>query len=359
MNWKKRRSRLLAKSWGRILLRSLSWAYGFGAMSRGLLYDLGLLRARAVAARVVCIGNLTAGGTGKTPAAVLAAMTLRSKGVSTAILSRGYGRPQKGREISVLVDESASSWKQCGDEPWMMHQLLKGQGVPILVSPDRIRAGTQAVNFYHSRVLILDDGFQHRALKRDLDIVLIDAAAPFGGRHFLPYGDLREAPYALRRAHLVVLTHSDLISPADLSALREEIRRLHAKVPVLESVHAPDFLFDAKTDARLPLEHLQGLGVVTLAAIAVPEQFEAMIERLGARVAQKWQYPDHHRYTLDELSALSRLAGEAPLVTTFKDIVRFPDGWRDLLSREVYVLAVKLEIVKGREIWDAALGRLA
>ncbi|MDD5657292.1 MAG: tetraacyldisaccharide 4'-kinase [Elusimicrobia bacterium] len=357
--WRKRRARLQRSPWGRPLLRLLALGYGAGVAARGWLYDLGVLRRRAVAARVVCIGNLTTGGTGKTPAAILAALTLRRRDHPVAILTRGYGRPEARRGVQVLNDDSELTWRQCGDEPWMMHQALKGQGVPILISPDRVEAAEAAVTFFSSRVLILDDGFQHRALKRDLDVVLVNAADPFGGGELLPLGNLREPVRALRRAHLILLTHVDRVSEPRLHALREEIRRLCPKTPLLESLHRPDFLFDAKAERRLSLDSLDGRRVGSLAGLGDPAQFEAALAAKGMVLAQTWRYPDHHRYSGRELRSMDHLLAGLPLVTTFKDLVRFPSDWRRTFSGEIFVLAIKLDIVKGKNAWIDALIDLA
>ena len=358
MTWQARRAGLLKTTGGRVLLWLLSIGYGGAVMARGLCYDLGLLRSRKAGAKVVCIGNLTTGGTGKTPATVLAAQTLRRSNHAVAILSRGYGRPQRSPAICVINDNSALDWQQCGDEPWMMHQILNGQGVPILVASDRVRAAAQAVTFFNSRVLILDDGFQHRRLQRDLDVVLVNAVDPFGGRRLLPMGNLREPLRALRRAGLIMLTHVDQVPDAVLAALREEIIRINPRAPLLEAVHRPDFLLEASTGRRFPLAHLAGSPVGTLSGLGAPEQFESCLERNGLTVAQRWRYPDHHRYDSAELGSISHLLGALPLITTYKDLVRFPPDWHQSLSGQVFVLSIKLDIIKGAEVWNETLQRL-
>jgi tetraacyldisaccharide 4'-kinase len=359
MGWQRRRARLLKTPWGRLLLWTLSLGYGAAVVIRGWLYDLNILRSRRVDAKVVCIGNLTAGGTGKTPATILAALTLRRRDQPVAILSRGYGRPEKSSEVRVLQDGSGLDWRQCGDEPWMMHQLLKGQHVPILVAPDRVRSATQAVASFQPKVLLLDDGFQHRRLQRDLDVVLVDSLDPFGGGSLLPLGNLREPRRALRRAHLIMLTHVDQAPEAQLRTLREEIHRINPAAPLLESIHKPDFLLEVMTEVQVPFTRLQGRPVATLAGLAAPEQFEGSLEAHGIRIAQKWRYPDHHRYTHRELASIGHLRAGMPIVTTFKDLVRFPADWRELLAQEVYVLAIRLEIVRGKNTWNDALLGLA
>lgn len=359
MTWAKRRSRLKASWGGRALLGAAALIYGAGVLVLRGLYAVGALPRKRLAAKVICVGNLTTGGTGKTPAVLLAAETLRKRGHEVAILSRGYGREAPKNEVSVLFDGRHRDWRQCGDEPWMIHQSLQGQGIPVLVCSDRAKAGDLAVEMYGSRILILDDGFSHLRLHRDLDIVLINARNPFGGRHLLPLGDLREPVSALRRAGMVVITHADRITAAELAHLRSDIDSIHPEVPVLESVHKADHLLDVKTEANLPLKHLQDKSVVALSGIGDPLSFETTLESLGASLAQSWRYPDHHPYTLRELQSMENLRDGLPLVTTHKDFVRLPHDWRNRLSGEVLVLAVKLELLKGRNIWIDTLEALA
>jgi len=359
MSWAKRRENMRKSLGGRAALRAASVAYGAGVLGRRLLYDLSVLRRRRLRARVICIGNITTGGTGKTPAVLLAAETLRRRGHDVAILSRGYGRTAKKKDVTVLLDGRHTDWRECGDEPWMIHQALQGLGVPVLVCPDRAKAGDLAIEMYGSRVLLLDDGFQHTRLHRDLDIVLVSARDPFGGRRLLPAGDLREPISALRRAQLVVITHADRVTAAELTALRDELETLLPGIPVLESAHRSDHLLDVRSDRKLPLTHLKERTVVALSAIADPLSFETGLESLGVAVAQRWRYPDHHAFSESEMRSVQALRGDLPIVTTLKDFARFPGGWENLLTGEVYVLGVKLEMLKGRNLWIDTLDRLA
>lgn len=358
-DWAGRRERLRKKAWGRALLWALSFVYGLAMRLRRRLYELGALKSQKLPAKVICIGNLTTGGTGKTPAVLLAATTLRRRNHPVAIISRGYGRPKKNAEVITLLDEEPPPWTVCGDEPWMMHQALHGQSVPILVSPDRAKAGHEAITFYHSRTLILDDGFQHLKLQRDLDVVLVSAVDPFGGGGLLPIGNLREPAGALSRAHMIVLTHADRVSPDALESLKDRVRALNATAPLLEAAHKPDFLVDLKSNKRFKLAHLEGRKVVSLCGLGDPGGFEEQLSRLGEIVAQKWRYPDHHPYRMRELRSLENLRRDMPVVTTFKDFTRFPKDWREALAGEVYALSIKLEILKGRNIWTDTLLKLA
>lgn len=359
-NWEHRRARMKKKILGRAFLTVASLFYAAAMIARRKLYELGLLKSKRLDAKVVCIGNLTTGGTGKTPAVLLAAQTLRKHDVPTAILSRGYGGAlAKRKEVVTLLDNDPPHWTECGDEPWMMHQALAGQEVPILVCPDRGKAGEQAVTFYHSKVVILDDGFQHLKLKRDLDIVLINAADPFAGGHVLPLGNLREPVSALSRAGLVLLTHVDLVEPAAIEKIKETVKTVNPKAPILESQHKADFLLDVRTDKKLKLETLEGKGVVTVCGIADPTSFEGQLARIGAKVKQRWRYPDHHPYRTRELRSIEELRHGAPIVTTLKDFTRFPEKWAETLTGDVYVLAIKLDIIKGRNQFSHALLSLA
>ena len=357
--WAKRRERLKSSLGGRALLGAASLAYGAGVMARRGLYAAGVLKRKRIKAKVVCIGNLTVGGTGKTPAVLLAAETLRKRGHDVSIVSRGYGRTASAKEVSVLLDGRHTDWRECGDEPWMIHQSLQGQGIPVLVCPDRAKAGELAVEMYGSRVVILDDGFQHLHLHRDLDIVLVNARDPFGGRRLLPLGDLREPLSALTRAGLVVITHADRVTAAELTRLREDIDSLHPGVTIVESAHKADHLLDVKTEARHSLHHLKGKAVVALSGIGDPLSFETQLESLGIKVAQSWRFPDHHPYTSRELKSIEDLRGGLPVVTTHKDFVRLTDDWRERLSGEVFVLGIKLELLKGRNAWLDLLESLA
>jgi tetraacyldisaccharide 4'-kinase len=358
-SWSKRRARLRASLPGKALLGAASLAYGAGVLGRRALYALKVLPRKRIEAKVICIGNLTTGGTGKTPAVLLAAETLRRRGHEVSIVSRGYGRTAPKKDVTVLIDGRKTDWRLCGDEPWMIHQSLQGQGVPVLVCPDRAKAGALAVEMYGSRVVILDDGFQHLRLHRDLDVVLVNARDPFGGGRLLPWGNLREPVSALRRAQLVVITHADRITAPELSALRERIHAVHPGVTILESAHKADHILDVRTEQKRALTNLKGRPVAVLSGLGDPLAFESQLESLGATIAQAWRYPDHHAYAEDELKSIEALRGGLPLVTTFKDFVRLPGRWREILSGEVLVLGIKLEILKGRNQWIDTLDALA
>ena len=349
------REDLRRKWWGRAALVVMSWAYGAAVALRDAAYAVGLRRANHVGRRTVCIGNLTVGGTGKTPAVLLAAQVVRKSGLKPAILSRGYGRSLKGRDVQVLLDQREAPWQETGDEPWMMHRALKGAGVPILVSPDRVASAQTAVRYYEPDVIILDDGFSHRRLARDADIVLLSALDPFGGGRLLPAGDLREPLVALRRASLVVITHADMAPAGRIDEVRAAVAAVRPDLRVAEAAHKSEGLYDLKGDARKSLRWLKDKRIVCLSGIGSPESFEAELRKAGADIAQTWRYPDHHPYTEAELRSLESVRGDLPLVTTFKDLPRLPERWKELLPGEVLALGIRLEITKGRAAFEQTL----
>jgi len=201
-------------------------------------------------------------------------------------------------------------------------------------------------------VLLLDDGFQHRRLHRDLDVVLINALDPFGGGSLLPAGNLREPLKALRRAGLAVITHADQVTEQELSSIREQISGIQPGLEILESAHRPDFLFDLKDDKRRRLAYLKNKPIGCFSAIGDPKSFEDLLRRTGARLVQTWRFPDHHPFSRDELRSINNIRDGRPIVTTLKDFPRLPSGWQDILEGEVLALSVRLEITKGKKVWE-------
>ena len=344
---------------GRLVLTAASWAYAAAVVTRRRLYEAGVLKSKKLPAKVICIGNLSTGGTGKTPAVLLAAQTLRKRNHHVAILSRGFGRDGDAKRLTTLLDDEPPAWTECGDEPWMMHHALMGQNIPILVCSDRVKAGAQAVTYYHSKLLILDDGFQHLKLQRDLDVVLVNALDPFGGGSVLPLGNLREPIGALSRAGIIMITHSDAVDAAALDAIKERLRSVNPKAPILEAAHKPDFLLDPRTGKRHKLDHLDGKPAVSFCGLADPASFESLLDRIGVKTTQRWRYPDHYPYKAADLKSIAKVAGKLPIVTTFKDFTKLPKGWEKHVEGEFLVLAIKMEILKGRNVWIDSLLKLA
>jgi tetraacyldisaccharide 4'-kinase len=296
-------------------LRQALWPlgclYGCVAAVRNLLFDRGLKTVRRLEVPVVSIGNLTVGGTGKTPTVLWLSQLARDRGRRPGVLARGYGRA----EGALLNDEGLMLQRRL---PWLLQRQ----------DPDRVAAGQQLVAD-GADFVILDDGMQHRRLHRDVDVVCLDAVLPFGNGQCLPAGDLREFCSGLRRADVVLLTRADLLPSDQLAARIVRIRQLarRSDLPVHATCHRPSDLLRRPADESLPLEWLRGRQVVLLSAIARPQSFRQTVESLGADVLADHRYRDHHRFSAREVELVSRAAADAGavLLTTEKDDARLAD----------------------------------
>ncbi len=333
------------------LLTFLSLIYGVVVLLRDAAYRLRLFRARGLPVKVVSVGNITLGGTGKSPTVVNIASLFRSRGKRPVIVSRGYGRKDE-KAVEVVSDGSSGAVlgpDRAGDEPAMMAARLRG--VPVVVGSDRYRAGMLAVERFHPGVVILDDGFQHRRLERDLNIVLIDASDPFGNAKLFPAGILREPPAALRRADAILITRADT-GGASLDELQRSIGR-HTGAPIMKARYVPADVVDLTTGEARPHTALRGSRVFAFAGIARPESFFSLLRALGALVVAVREYTDHYQYTRSDLAGIFSGAVEnnaVMIVTTEKDAIRL----RNMAREGIWALRVELE-VQEKEAWEAML----
>ncbi|HEU4369195.1 MAG TPA: tetraacyldisaccharide 4'-kinase [Methylomirabilota bacterium] len=323
--------------------------------AREWMYARGVLRSRTLDCPVVSIGNLTVGGTGKTPAVELAVRTLQDLGHRPGVLSRGYGR--RGGGVQVVADAASIRLdaEEAGDEPFLLARRLPG--VPVVVGPNRYEAGRVARARFNVTAIVLDDGFQHRTLEKNLEVVMARAAMPWGNGRLLPGGPLREPLDGLRRAHLVVATGARGL--ADAAEVTATVARVAPGVPVLTAVHVPTECFESSTMRFVPLSALGGARLVGFAGIGSPAGFRRTLGETAVAVAGFEEFADHHWYTREDLAGLDRRAAEARadgLVTTEKDWVRL----RALpaLRRPVYVLSVRLRLTSGEAEWRRAFERL-
>ena len=342
---------------GGVLLWPLSaaeWLFRAGAALRGALYSGGVLRAERAGVPVVSVGNLAAGGAGKTPVAMAIAARLRSRGRRVAVLSRGYGATRSHARVVSDGKELLLSAEEGGDEAVLVARRLPG--VAVLCGPRRAELARLARGALGADVLVLDDGFQHRALARDLDVVVLDAGNPFGNGHLLPRGPNREPRHALRRAGLVWLSRVEGASPEGLETLRELAREATGHEPV-ESRHRPVDLLDGRLRESFGLGALRGRPVRLLSAIARPAAFRRTVEALGAVVTGEHRYRDHHRFRAGELrevlGAAEGSAGGEWVVTTEKDAVRL--GPEAAGHPRLRVLRIEAQVVRGEEVLERAL----
>ena len=334
----------------RAFLHLLSHPYRGVVLLRLTLFRKGLLRSHRIGCAVASVGNLTVGGTGKTPVVERLAADLSARGRKVAILSRGY-KSSGGKGAVRIVSEGGAlllDSKRAGDEPFMLAKNLRG--VAVLVDKNRVECGKVAIRDLGCDFLILDDGLQYVKLGRRFDIVLIDREAPFGNEFLLPRGTLREPPGNLRRASHILITKCD---GSDLSALHERIRTLNRTAPIIECRHRPVELQNLGTGEKVGLSSLQGMRAAAISGIASPESFEQGLQRLGVHLELTESFADHHRFSKREierfLKRCSRRGIEA-ILTTEKDAVRMPR----LLNSEIPILylRIEIEILTGGEEWE-------
>ena len=354
----------------RAILYALSFIYDRLVQLRLYLYRKRILRERALGCLVISVGNLTVGGTGKTPIVEKFARALQVGGRRVAILSRGYKSvprkrnwPDRLRRKDADPPRVVSDGKSllldsltAGDEPYMLAHNLKD--VIVLVDKDRVKSGRFAIDRWGVDTLLLDDGLQYLHLKHRLDMVLVDRQAPFGNEFLLPRGTLREAPRNLRRASYIFIT-KNTGEPND--ALIQRIRRYNRTAEIIECAHKPLYLQNVFSDEQLPLERLRDAFIGSICAIAAPESFEGALKKLGAHVDLAKRYIDHHYYTEAELTNFIHRCIRrdlAMIVTTEKDAVRMPRLTEAQVEVSIYFLRVEIEILSGRESWEHCVARI-
>lgn len=356
----------------RVLLYIFSKLYEvIGVKIRRFLYNWRIIRDSTLGVQVIAVGNLTYGGTGKTPVVEKFARALQDEGRTVAILSRGYRSkpPPLGKRLmdkllfredstpprvvsdgkSLLLDSETA-----GDEPYMLASNLKN--VVVLVDKDRVKSGRYAIEQFGCDTLLLDDGFQYWKLRgRRHDIVLVDRQQPFGNGHLQPRGSLREPPSHLDRANTIFITKSD----GNTEELRKRIGQYNSTAGVIECIHHPLYFEDVFTGERHELDFIKGRKVATLSGIAQPESFVQSLPPLGATVVYSKSFTDHHRFTQQEvLNTINRSKKRQAdcIVTTQKDAVRFPKiDRRDL---PIYFMRVEIKILSGADGFEDCVRKI-
>jgi tetraacyldisaccharide 4'-kinase len=322
--------------------------------AREWLYGRGLLKSRALPCRVVSIGNLTVGGTGKTPAVEVAVQTLVAFGHRPAVVSRGYGRSTRG--VQVVADAASISLdpEESGDEPFLLARRLPG--IPVVVGSNRHDAARVAIEKFGVTAIVLDDAFQHRTLAKDLEIVMARAQRPWGNGRLLPAGPLREPLASLARADLVVATGA--LGPGGAREVVEAVDEHAPRVPVLTATLVPSECWEAGRMQPISLAALGGKRFAAFAGIASPAAFAATLRSTGAVVEELAEFADHHWYAADDVARLDARAAELgveALITTEKDWVRLRR--LRLPRRPVYVLSIRLVLQTGEPAWRQAFRR--
>ena len=352
------------------LLVGVSKVFSFVVQIRFLLYKNRILHDQHLGCLVIVVGNLTIGGTGKTPIVEIFARHLTKRGRNVAILSRGY----KSKNENILkkwwrmISHSAPpppkivsdgrklilNSEMAGDEPYMLAKNLPG--VFVIVDKNRVKAGIYAIKNFGVDTLILDDGFQYLALKEQLNILLIDKTNPFGNNHLLPRGILREPIKHIKRASYIFVTKSN--GNTD-KVLENVIHRYKPDAEIIECAHRPDYLQKVNGEERLEVSTLKGKTVAAISGIADPKSFEDFIIDSGAQIKLRRRFLDHHRFSSLELEEFFNRATKFNLgmvVTTEKDAVRIPIDYEPQIP--FYFLRLKIEILSGVSDFDEAVSRI-
>jgi len=316
----------------KIVLWFLSLVYSFFVMLWTLFYNIGILKKYRLPTRVISIGNLTVGGVGKTPLVEFIAKVCQSKNIRAVILTRGYmgNRTVDGRRTS--------------DEALMLEKELSG--VPILVGSDRVQNARSYLKHNNADVFLLDDGFQHLKLSRDLDIVAIDATNPWGNGFLLPRGILREPKSALKRAQMFVLTKTDL-GIKHLTEIKEELQLISPETLIIETIHQPVCFVDARSGETVDLELVREKRICAVSSIGSPDSFMQTLKKLGADIGKHFSFMDHHNYQREDVVSIGKTClnlGITKIVTTEKDCVKLKHFF-DVIPDQIRVLSLKIRIV--------------
>ncbi len=347
-----------------VVLKGLAILYGIGVQCRTQLFRKRWRVSHRLPCKVVSIGNITLGGTGKTPMSVYMARLIHGFGCRVAIVSRGYkGSAEKNGGVvsdgqALLMDPSSA-----GDEPFLMAQQLLPLGIPVIVGRDRVRAGRQAVQRYQTEVIVLDDGFQHMRLARDLDIVLLDAQQPFGNGYLVPRGTLREPLSSLSRADACLLTRCPPAAIVKRFTGQSQTNRNPAgddrRRPVFAAAHAPFIseYFSAKHAdgwaAKIQMNEWHGCPVFAFSGLARNDTFQKMLCEMGFELRGYAAFADHHDYSHEDILAIARQAdrkGAHLLVTTEKDRVKLDASW--FRNMPLLVVGVRMDLGADTETFE-------
>jgi tetraacyldisaccharide 4'-kinase len=329
--------------------------YELVVRARAALYESGLFETRRLKAPVISVGNLTVGGAGKTPCVAFLARFLRDEGYEVAILSRGYKRESQGRVEVSDGREILSGPNEAGDEPFLLAKSCPG--ARVVVDRDRYAAGKWLEERGRISVFILDDGYQHLRLARDLNLLLVDASEPLDQAKMIPFGRLREPITAIGRADAVIVTRSD--QPFDRRALENAIRKFaRPGTPVFYAHHKMTELISLDGAEVASTADFARKSVAAVSGVARPDRFVADLERLGMEIALRRDFDDHHRYTREELSEVVERAREVraeAIITTEKDAANLPHGFAGPLALPIFAARIEFACENEVALKDLAL----
>lgn len=319
----------------------LSWMCLTIVKFRRWLYSRGILRSRRLPCKVISIGNVVAGGSGKTPAVMaIAAMLKDCMGLKVGVLSRGYQSRIRGLAVVSDGKDIFLNPVDAGDEPYLLARKLRG--IPVLIGKDRFKTGLMAFRELDCQIIILDDGFQYLRLARDVDIITVDATRPFGFDHILPRGYLRESLSTLKRADLILLTRVDQCKHLDF--VYDRLARIATSVPIFESIHRPRAFYSLDEHQEFGLDIIQGKNILAVCGISNPGSFVETLRSLDPAKVDLLSFPDHHKYPPSSIEGIRRRVAESDvdmIVFTEKDGLKL----NAIADYPALVLKVELELV--------------
>jgi len=339
-----------------LLLSVLEILYLIIINIRYFVYNTGIKKSKKLPCKVISIGNITAGGTGKTPLVKLVAEVCKEKHLSTVIINSGYKAENTEARIVYDGEKMLVSEEEAGDEALMLSQLLSG--VPVITGKDRYLAGKLALEEFTPELILLDDGFQHWQLARDKDIVLIDASNPFAYRHLLPRGLLREPLKALKRADLFLITKVNSVEKEKLVEIIRTIKKHNMTTPIFTAKYESSVLRIYQKNGEiklLPAESLNGKKVLAFSGIGNPTSFQKSLEECGGEILFHYKYPDHYQYTRSDIEEMTSWAARDSsqrrsakrvdmIITTEKDLVKIDKEMRSLIIAEYNLAVLEIEV---------------
>ena len=330
----------------RIILFPLALFYWGLMFWRNLFYNIGVFVSHSLPCKVISIGNITTGGTGKTPAVIYFAKLLKNHGQRVAVLSRGYGRSTTGTVVVSTGDNNIKNWKMVGEEPALLAEKLPD--IPIVVDENRYRGGIYIVKHFNPDVIILDDGFQHRTLDRDLDIALLNSNQSGITYKLLPYGLLREPWHHLKRADVTILTKTDLNRPSHF--IYNKLKSL--KIVSYNSKIVPSELLIGTNGNRISVNAMKNERIIAVSGIGDPIGFELLLEKLRLNIVDHISFNDHHQYGKPDLKIIKTIMGVKKagfIVTTEKDLIKLRIIKHEI-CKKVYALPIRFSLSKkGRQ----------
>ncbi|MFW6278751.1 MAG: tetraacyldisaccharide 4'-kinase [Bacillota bacterium] len=338
------------------LLEILEFTYSVLVHSRNFLYDQGILPVKKVETSVVSVGNLTVGGTGKTPVVEKLAAQYTDRGQFPAVILRGYRAEAERPAVVSDGQEILLGAREAGDEAFML--ACKLPGVPVVIGKDRYRAAQLACQEFSPDVILLDDGFQHRRLARDRDILVLDGTRPFGYQHLLPRGLLREPLSGFKRAQQVIINHCRQINPGQYDKIKQKVRNYNPDIEITGATYQPCHLeLPPDMAGDVPeLNTVRGKKVLAVAGIGNPRSFARDLQQTGFEVSETCFFPDHHQYTRADgkkISAHARSSGLEWIITTEKDMVKMDREILNLITDQglqIFVLISEIKFLAPEEI---------